>query len=318
VRIENTRTVRPVRFGHRAATYADADRLLAITVPLLRAGLDEGRPTVLIASAAAERAVRAELDERPALVSFPQPDDEVRGSGQSAVARLAERLRELTDRHGPAVAVVQHVPGASGVASWAWGEAEAAANLALADLPVTMTCLFPTALGDAARTAVRWNHPQLLDADGRPRHNPAARPPGEVLATVPVAPPLPLGRPDHELSFTPWQLTEVRGAVVEAAEAMDMDPDRAQDFVLAVNEVAGNAVEHGRGTGVLRMWSTERALICEVHDTGRLPAPLLGLRAPHPASPRGRGVWIARQLCDLLHVWSDLRGTHVRLQTAPR
>jgi anti-sigma regulatory factor (Ser/Thr protein kinase) len=317
VRIENTRTTRPVRFDHRAATYADAERLLAIALPLLRAGLDEGRPTVLLASAATERAVRAELDQRPGLVSFPPPDDEVRGSGQSAVAWLAEQLRGLTDRRGPAVAVVERA-GSSGVASWAWGEAEAAANLALADLPVAMTCLFPAALGDAARTAVEWNHPRLLDAEGRPRHNPAARSPNEVLAAVPAPPPLPLGLPDRELSFTPWQLTEVRGAVVAAAEAMDMNPDRTQDFVLAVNEVAGNAVEHGRGTGILRVWSTERMLICEVHDTGRLPAPLVGLRAPHPASPRGRGLWIARQLCDLLHVWSDLRGTHVRLQRAAR
>jgi hypothetical protein len=40
------------------------------------------------------------------------------------------------------------------------------------------------------------------------------------------------------------------------------------------------------------------------------------LRPPHPNDPRGRGLWIARQLCELLHVWSDGRGTHVRLQTA--
>jgi len=318
VRIENTRTARPLRFDHRAAICADAERLLAIGVPLLRAGLDEGRPAVLLASSATERAVRAELHERPGLVRFAPPDDEVRGSGQSTVARLAEQLRELTDRRGRAVVVVERTVGSSGVPSWAWGEAEAAANIALADLPVTMTCLFTSALGDAARTAVEWNHPRLLGADGRARRNPSARPPDEVLAAVPAPPPLPLGRPDRELSFTPWQLTEVRAAIAEAAEATDMDPDRAQDFVLAVNEVAGNAVEHGRGTGILRVWSTERGLICEVHDTGRLPAPLVGLRAPHPASPRGRGLWIARQLCDLLHVWSDLRGTHVRLQAAPR
>jgi hypothetical protein len=29
-------------------------------------------------------------------------------------------------------------------------------------------------------------------------------------------------------------------------------------------------------------------------------------------------MWIARQLCDLLHVWTDARGTHVRLQTSRR
>jgi len=318
VRFENTRTSRPVRFDHRAGTYADADQLLAIAASLLRAGLEDGQPTVLLGSPATERAVRAALGDLPGLVSVPAPDAELRASGQSVVARLAERLRALTEESGSAVVVAEHARRSARLASWAWGEAEAAANHALADLPVTMTCLFPASLGDAARTAMQWNHPHLLDADGRPRHNPAARPPERVLTALPAPPPLPLGRPDRELSFTPWQLTEVRGTVLEATEAIDMDPDRAQDFVLAVNEVAGNAVEHGRGTGVLRMWSTKHALICEVHDTGRLPAPLVGLRAPHPASPRGRGLWIARQLCDVLHVWSDLRGTHVRLQAARR
>jgi hypothetical protein len=28
-------------------------------------------------------------------------------------------------------------------------------------------------------------------------------------------------------------------------------------------------------------------------------------------------VWIARQLCDTLHVWADRWGTHVRMQAAP-
>ena len=49
-----------------------------------------------------------------------------------------------------------------------------------------------------------------------------------------------------------------------------------------------------------------------MHDRGVLGDPLLGLQAPHPAEPRGRGVWIARQLCDSLHVWANADGTHVR------
>jgi hypothetical protein len=53
-----------------------------------------------------------------------------------------------------------------------------------------------------------------------------------------------------------------------------------------------------------------------VHDAGTLDDPLPGLRAPHPAEPRGRGLWIARQLCDLLHVWRDAAGTHVRVRAA--
>jgi hypothetical protein len=58
-------------------------------------------------------------------------------------------------------------------------------------------------------------------------------------------------------------------------------------------------------------------VVCEVHDGGRLADPLPGLRAPHPAQLRGRGLWIARQLCDVLHLWSDPDGTHVRIRALP-
>ncbi|MDQ2707840.1 MAG: ATP-binding protein [Actinomycetota bacterium] len=82
--------------------------------------------------------------------------------------------------------------------------------------------------------------------------------------------------------------------------------------------MAGNAIEHGSGTGLLQLWLRSELLICEVHDAGVLGEPLPGLRSPRPADARGRGMWIARQLCDLLHVWTDHTGTHVRLQVGLR
>jgi anti-sigma regulatory factor (Ser/Thr protein kinase) len=86
--------------------------------------------------------------------------------------------------------------------------------------------------------------------------------------------------------------------------------------VLAVNEVATNAVEHGSGEAQIAIWIGADGLVCEVHDAGPLRDPLPGLQAPHPSDPRGRGVWIARQLCDSLHVWADSAGTHVRMRAA--
>ena len=54
-------------------------------------------------------------------------------------------------------------------------------------------------------------------------------------------------------------------------------------------------------------------LVCEVQDSGAIALPLIGLAPPHPSQARGRGTWIARQLCDSLHVWRAPDGTHVRL-----
>jgi anti-sigma regulatory factor (Ser/Thr protein kinase) len=139
-------------------------------------------------------------------------------------------------------------------------------------------------------------------------------------AAGPVAPapaPVLLGPPELRLSFGAWQLHEVRGAVEDALLSANCPRERAEDVVLAVNEVATNAVEHGDSRAELFIWVDDDGVVCEVHDRGSLRDPLPGLAAPHSSNPRGRGVWIARQLCDSLHVWSDDRGTHVRMRASP-
>ena len=126
-----------------------------------------------------------------------------------------------------------------------------------------------------------------------------------------------LGPPDERRTFGAWALNEVRASVAAMLLAAGFGRDRADDVVLAVNEIATNAVEHGPGDAEVYLWPDADGFVAEVHDRGVLGNPLPGLMAPHPAEPRGRGVWIARQLCDSLHVWADADGTHVRLRAAP-
>ena len=183
-----------------------------------------------------------------------------------------------------------------------------------------MLCLYPQLpLHLEVADGARRNHPLVL-ADGALRHNPEHRGAREVLADRGGVPaPALLGPPDQRMGFDTWQLVEVRDTVARAAHAAGCDRDRVADLVLAVNEVATNAVEHGSGDAHVALWTGpgSRELLCEVHDGGRLLDPLPGLRAPHPSDPRGRGLWIARQLCDLLHVWGDHAGTHVRIRALP-
>lgn len=313
----DTRTALPHRFAHRAAYYSSPEELLAVALPLVEGALRQETPVALIASPGTERRLREALGGAGGLIHLPPPEPWLRGSGQAVVTQRARELRELTDWNGSITVIAEHHPDRPGVNPSAWVEADAAMNVALASLPITMTCLYPTGLETKTVTAaVQWNHPQLVDRDGAVRSNPDVRQPSDVLVMYPVNPPTRLGAPDRELTFTPWQLIELRAAVGEATEAVGLRPDQAEDFVLAVNEVASNAVEHGYGVGQLHLWRQVDRLVCEVHDNGTLGDPLPGLRPPHPSSPRGRGIWIARQLCDLLHVWSDAEGTHVRLQAS--
>ena len=85
------------------------------------------------------------------------------------------------------------------------------------------------------------------------------------------------------MGFDTWQLVEVRDTVARAAHAAGCDRDRVADLVLAVNEVATNAVEHGSGDAHVALWTGpgSRELLCEVHDGGRL-LDLLPGRGPAP------------------------------------
>ena len=313
--MQNTRVGLPRRFFHRAAIYDTQAELLEIAVPLIEQARRRASPVVLAVATSTERLIREVVGEA-GLARLAAPEPELRRSGQTVAVRRARELRELTDREGPIVVIAQHDPDMGLLDGRAWIETDAALNLALTAMPVTMTCLYRDPLNPVLSAAARWNHPLWVREDGSVEQNPDHRDPSEVLTACPAGVPASLGTADRELTFTPWQLADLRTAVGEAARAAGLSPHRADDFVLAVNEVAGNAVEHGYGTGLFQLWLRPRVLTCEVHDSGVLGNPLPGMRLPHPAEHRGRGVWIARQLCDLLHVWADHDGTHVRLQTA--
>lgn len=315
MRVQNTRVGLPRRFSHRGAIYNTQSELVELTVPLIEQARRRGSPVVLNVATSTERLIR-DVVGPSGLVRLVAPEPELRRSGQTVAVRRARELRELTDRDGPIVVITQHDPEMGLLDGRTWIETDAAMNIALTTMPVTMTCLYRDPLDPVLAAAARWNHPIWVGADGSARENPDHREPAEVLAACPAGAPASLGPPDRELTFTPWQLTDLRVAVGGMARAAGLSVERADDFVLAVNEVAGNAVEHGYGTGLLQLWLQPQLLTCEVHDSGVLCDPLPGLRLPHPAERRGRGVWIARQLCDLLHVWADHDGTHVRLETA--
>ena len=112
-------------------------------------------------------------------------------------------------------------------------------------------------------------------------------------------------------------LIDVRALVRTSASAAGLAPARVAEVVLAAHEVAMNAVTHGRGQGAVRVWNAGDELVCEVEDRGPgMLDPDAGLSPPDQSNPRGRGLWITRQLCDLVEVESAPGGTRVRLHVS--
>jgi anti-sigma regulatory factor (Ser/Thr protein kinase) len=90
------------------------------------------------------------------------------------------------------------------------------------------------------------------------------------------------------------------------------------NFVLAVNEIATNAVRHGGGGGRVRLWRSGSDLWCEVADTGRgiPPGRTYGVNRPRPGHIGGWGLWLARHLCDRVDIETGGSGTRVLLRYA--
>lgn len=315
MKVQATRGAETVRLSHAVGFYDAHRSLVAQLQPLVADALRRAEPVVLGVRPITEEALRHLLGESVELVALAQPDCPDQSSGQTVANRRARQLRTLTQGGArPVTVIAEHINRFDGADGSFWTELDAAMNVALSELPVTLMCFYPDLpLHGGILDGARRNH-ELLLVDGQPRENPEYRPPREVLAELPVAAPALLGPPDLRLRFGAWQLHEVRAEVQQALVEAGCELGHAEDVVLAVNEVATNAVEHGEHEAELCLWTRDE-LVCEVHDGGVLQDPLPGLQAPHPAHPKGRGIWIARQLCDLLHVWGDANGTHVRIRT---
>jgi len=154
-------------------------------------------------------------------------------------------------------------------------------------------------------------HSHPLVNNGQPSHASDTFSAEVTAAVLSGGLPSPPGAVDS-LMFDLDRLHQVRGFIARRADAV-LDARRAADFVLAVDEIATNSLRHGGGSGTLRLWDDDRALVCDVRDRGFLTNPMVGRVRPTREQVGGRGLWIANQLCDLVQLRSGKTGTTVRL-----
>jgi anti-sigma regulatory factor (Ser/Thr protein kinase) len=115
--------------------------------------------------------------------------------------------------------------------------------------------------------------------------------------------------PVLDQEFDSGNLYALRAAVQAHAGQAGLSEDRASEVVLAVHELAANAIAHGAGHGRLRMWDLAGALSCEIADGGTPGTTDSSEMAdPWPAAD-GHGLWLVRQVADHLDLRSGPRGT---------
>jgi anti-sigma regulatory factor (Ser/Thr protein kinase) len=297
---------------HEAVLYSSPADLAAVLAPRIDPALTAREPVVAVLDEANTEALRAALGSDAGRVEFQDPGTVHRVPAFTVAVRWTRRSRRGIGPGGRSTVVAQHVDGLPGIGPEHWARLDIALDVAMEGVPLTMLCPYPTVGADLDR--VRATHPRLF-ADGASHPSETYRLPQESVIQYPPPPPPDLGAPDVEMHFDALGLVRLRHLVAEVGVHAGLGAGRVSDVVLAVNEVASNSVEHGPGRGRMRAWTTGGGVIVEVADDGHMDVAFPGLTAPPPQGDRGRGLWLASELGDVLQVWSDEGGTIVRVHT---
>jgi serine/threonine-protein kinase RsbW len=104
-----------------------------------------------------------------------------------------------------------------------------------------------------------------------------------------------------------------RRLLADTAVTVGLPADRIERFTVALSEIVTNAIRHGNGSATMTITSNGSTLTVNVRDHGP------GLKAqssralPPATQVSGRGLWLAEQLCDQVHIDSSNHGTIVQL-----
>lgn len=294
--------------------YAGEDGFLAGTVPFLREGAEAGEPTLVVVDARRIDALRSELGSDAGAIRFA----DMAQVGANP-ARIIPAWRKFADAHAPGRSL-------RGIGEPIWAERspdeliecqrhESLLNVAFADAPsFRLLCPYDVdALDESVVHEAECSHPHVVEGGaecGSSHYR------GLDAIVAPFDEPLPEPRVRPERLFVRVEtLSLARELVARYAVDAGIGDARAEDLVIAVNEVASNSVRHGGGEGTLLVWRDDDLLLCEIRDGGRIRDPMAGRQAPGLDQIGGHGLWLANQLCDLVQVRSSHDGTVVRLHT---
>jgi anti-sigma regulatory factor (Ser/Thr protein kinase) len=295
-------------FQHQALIYEGADEYLAGTAPFLRAALEAGQPALVAVRKEQAELLKGELGGEAGWLRFVRIEEA--GRNPAGVIPL---WRDFVDQNkGRSVRGVSELvwPDRMAAEMEECHRHEALLNLAFAESrPWSLLCPYDAcSLADDELERAAATH-KLISREGRTEESAAFDHDFDSLAGE--LPP-PQVRADT-LSFGLSELSQVRKRVAAAGERAGMDVGTVADLVTAASELAANSVMHGGGTGTLRLWRENGALLVEVEDEGRIEEQLVGRLRPGIAQEGGRGLWLANQLCDLVQIRSGRTGTVVRL-----
>jgi anti-sigma regulatory factor (Ser/Thr protein kinase) len=300
-------------FRHEALFYSGREEFVERATAFIREGLDAGEPVLVLVVAPKIELLREKLGARADEVLWGDMGEIGRNPG-----RIISVWREFVSRQAVGGGRVRGI----GEPIWAGRTEEelvesqrheSLINLAFTGAEAWVLCPYDVAALEPAVVDEAFRSHPFVSSGGVDGYSETYRDLSEV--DRPFDHPLAEPEPSHEgMVLTVETLSEMRHLVTYRAAAFGLSATRAEDLVLAVNEVATNSLRHGKGVPRLRVWATADALICDVTDEGGIDAPLAGRQRPSAGQDSGYGLWMANQLCDLVQLRSFTTGSVVRLR----
>jgi anti-sigma regulatory factor (Ser/Thr protein kinase) len=307
-------SITPATFHHEALFYAGDDEFVERCGSFVEEGLEQGEPVLVMVGSRKLELLRAALGERGERVSFA--DMEIVGRNPARI--IPEWSRFVADNAS------QGGGGMRGIGKPIWSGRkpdelsecqlhESLINLAFASADsFRLICPYDTdALPGDVLEEARRSHPHV-SAEGDPEPCDDYR--GIDRAAAGFGEPLPEPpQGSDELMVTVDGLSDARDLVRRRGREAGL-AERADDLVLAVNEILSNSLGHARENGALRVWREAGAVVCEVRDGGHIPKPLVGREEPAAGQVGGHGIWLVNLVCDLVQVRSSADGSTVRMK----
>ncbi len=276
---------------HNALVYRSTDEYLARAVPFLREGLQAGEGAIVAHTKAGIAMMREALGPDAEHVTFVDVSAAYTRPARTLAAYHSVYAEQLA--RTPALRAVADVQFGPDPREWdQWTGYEAVFNHSFGHLPVWVLCSYnANGTPDRLIEGVWQTHPEVVHGHGWELSEHYEDPAALLRRVAPASETLPQLR----LIQACDDAVQLREHVASALTAAGLDAHKVLEMLLAVTEVADNAVRHGTGIEAVRIGHAHGRFVCEITDRGPgFDDPTAGYLAPRQGI--GRGLWVARQL----------------------
>ncbi|HEX3563354.1 MAG TPA: sensor histidine kinase [Solirubrobacterales bacterium] len=302
---------------HQALIYGSDEEFTNVAAPFVEEAALSGEPALVVVGERNLENLRAALGEPlPGVTLLPVEQ------WYETSARTREKFGRWVSEHtnGGRARVIAESPWAVGQEAQVrdWARYESVLNIAFAERPVTFICPYDErALPPEIIQHARSTHPEVVGSSGTAPSEQYENP-LEFCRRLDTSVSHPAGEPETELTFGLADLHALRQTIRSLAVEAGLPRARADELVLAVHEIATNAVIHGCSPTTLRAWRANRELVFEVSDCGEgIKDALAGQLTPAAAGLGGRGLWLTRLLSDAVEISNGTGCTVAIHATAP-